>query len=250
VDRRRFLLTSLAGALAAPLAPTNTRAQVSKSVYRIAILSPGPAPHLTEPLIVGLRERGWIVGRNVLIETRYTQGDPQRAEALTTELVQQRVDVIVTSPTATAIAARRVTSDIPIVMQVSGYPVEGGLAKSLGRPEGNVTGMTVYAGGGALFGKFVELLRELVPSSRQLGVFWGYAPPSYREEQVAPATDELRRAARALNVNVRFWQTGRESDLASALAAAAGGPLDALFVTGGVIHGLPEIAPSQSHRAA
>ena len=240
MDRRRFLLTSLAGALAGPLA---AEAQTVGRVYRVGFLTPTSAPHLTDGLIAELRERGWIVGHNVLIEIRYTQGDPQRAEALATELVQQRVDVIVTNPTATAMAAHRVTSVIPIVMYVSGYPVEGGLAKSLARPGGNVTGMTVYAGGGALFGKFVELLRELVPSLRELGVFWGYAPPSYREEQVAPATDELRRAARALNVNVRFWQTGRESDLASALAAAAGAPLDALFVTGGVIHGLPEIAP-------
>jgi putative ABC transport system substrate-binding protein len=102
--------------------------------------------------------------------------------------------------------------------------------------------MAVYAGGGPLFGKYMELLRELVPSLRELGVFWGYAPPSYREEQVAPATDELRRATKVLNVNMRFWQTGRESDLESALAAAAGTPLDALFVTGGVIHSVPETA--------
>ncbi len=111
------------------------------------------------------------------------------------------------------------------------------------QPGGNVTGITLYAGGGALFGKFVELLRELVPSLRTLGVLWGYAPPSYRPEQVAPATEELHRAAKALNVNVRFWQTGTESDLGSALAAAESAPLDALFVTAGVIHGLPDIAP-------
>ena len=153
------------------------------------------------------------------------------------------MDVIVTNITATAMAVRRATSIIPIVMATSGFPVEGGLAKSLARPGGNVTGVTVYAGGGPLFGKYVELLRELVPSMREFGVLWGYAPPSYREEQVAPATDELHRAATALNVTMRFWQTGTESDLDSALAAAAGGPLDALFLTGGVIHGLPQIAP-------
>ena len=76
MDRRRFLLTSLAGALAAPLAPTNARAQVSKSVYRIGMLSPGPVPHLTDPLIAALQERGWAVGRNLVVEFRETQGDP------------------------------------------------------------------------------------------------------------------------------------------------------------------------------
>ena len=215
MDRRRFLLTSLAGALAAPLAPTNTRAQVSKSVYRIGILSPGPVPHRTDPLIAALHERGWVAGRNLLVEFRHTQGDPRRAEALAAEFVDARVDVIVTDITATAMAARRATSIVPIVMMSSGFPVEGGLAKSLARPGGNVTGMAGYAGGGAQFGKYVQLLRELVPSLRELGVLWGYAPPGYRMEQVAPATDELHRAARALNVNVRFWPTGTEGALAT-----------------------------------
>jgi putative ABC transport system substrate-binding protein len=102
--------------------------------------------------------------------------------------------------------------------------------------------MTVYADGGGLFGKFLELLRELQPSLRELGVFWGYAPPSYRLEQVAPAIDELRRAAKAFDVKVHFWQTGTDSDLDAALSAAAMVPLDGLFVTGGVIHNLPEPA--------
>jgi putative ABC transport system substrate-binding protein len=154
--------------------------------------------------------------------------------------VNERADVIVTVVTATAIAARRATNVLPIVMYISGYPVEGGLADSLAKPGGNVTGMTLYAGGGVLFGKFVQLLRELRPSLRELGVFWGYAPPSYRLAQVAPATEELRQAARALNINVHFWQTGTDSDVSAALSAAASAPLDAMFVTAGVINGLPE----------
>ena len=239
MSRRTFVI----GLCAAALAPMPAWAQTAGRVYRVGLLSPGPAPPLTDPLIAALGERGWRVGHNLVVESRFTRGDQQRAETLARELVQERMDVIVTIVTATAMAARRATSIIPIVMAVSGFPVEGGLAKSLARPGGNVTGMTVYAGGGPLFGKFVELLRELVPSMREFGVLWGYAPPSYIEEQVAPATDELRRAATALNVKMRFWQTGTENDLEAALAAAAGAPLDALFVTGGVIHGLPEIVP-------
>jgi putative ABC transport system substrate-binding protein len=240
VKRRAFLGAVTGGLLATPLAAI---AQPAGKVYRMGYLSPGPVPHITDPLMAALGERGWRVGHNLLVESRFTGGDPQRAETLAKELVQEHVDVIVTNVTATAMAARRATSIIPIVMATSGFPVEGGLAKSLARPGGNVTGMTVYAGGGPLFGKYVELLHELVPSMREFGVLWGYASPSYLEEQVAPATDELHRAAKALSVELRFWQTGRESDLQAALAAAAGAPLDALFVTGGVIHGLPEIAP-------
>ena len=237
--RRAFLGTGTA-LLVGPLAAA---AQPAARAYRVGFLSPGPAPVITDRLMAALGERGWKVGHNLLVESRFTGGDPQRAETLARELVQERVDVIVTLVTATAMAAHRATTSIPIVMATSGFPIEGGLAKSLARPGGNVTGMTIYAGGGPLFGKYVELLHELVPSMREFGVLWGYAPPSYREEQVAPATDELRRAGAVLNVKMRFWQTGRESDLQAALTAAAGAPLDALFVTGGVIHLLPEIAP-------
>ncbi len=235
MDRRTLVI----GVCATVLVPMSARAQTAGRVYRVGLLTP-TATATIDSLIAALRERGWMVGRNLVVEIRYTQGDPERAETLARDLVQERVDVIVTNVTATAMAARRATSVIPIVMLTSGFPVEGGLAKSLARPGGNVTGMTLYAGG-LLFGKFVQLLRELVPSLRELGVLWSYAPPSYRPEQVAPATDELRRAAKALNVKLRFWQTGTEGDLGSALTAAANAPLDALFVTSGLIHALPEI---------
>jgi putative tryptophan/tyrosine transport system substrate-binding protein len=242
MDRRRFLATALAGAWAKLIAVRDTRAQESKSVYRIGILQPGPNPQLADPLIAGLGERGWVGGRNLVIEFRYTDGDSVRAEALARDLVEARMDVIVTNVTATAMAARRATSAVPIVMLTSGFPVEGGLANSLRRPGGNVTGITVYAGGGPIFGKYVELLRELVPHLREFGVLWGFAPPSYKIEQVAPATDALRRAANALKLNMRFWETGTERALVAALASAANLPLDALFVTSGTIHGQPEIA--------
>jgi putative ABC transport system substrate-binding protein len=211
--------TLIIGLCSAAVVPMGARAQTTERVYRVGYLTPGPGPGGSRPLldllIAALRERGWMVGRNLIIEIRDTRGDPVRAEALAKELVQARADLIVTSATGTAMAAHRATTVVPIVMITSGVPVEGGLAKSLARPGGNVTGMTIYAGGFGLWGKYLELLRELVPSLRELGVLWGYAPPSYRMEQVAPATDELRRAANALNVNVRFWQTGRESDLRS-----------------------------------
>ena len=238
VNRR----TLVNGFCIAALVPTIARAQVVGKVYRIGVLTPNPASALPGLLIASLRERGWVVGRNLAVEIHDTKGDPERAEALAKDLVREPVDLIVTNVTATAMAARRATSVIQIVMLTSSFPVEGGLANSLARPGGNVTGMTLYAGG-LLFGKFVQLLRELVPSLRELGVLWGYAPPSYRPEQVAPATDELHRAAKALNITVRFWQTGTEGDLEAALSAAAGAPLDALFVTAGVIHSRPDIAP-------
>ena len=235
---RRTLLRALPLAACVPL---SGRAQTTGRVYRLGFLAPGPALPLSDALIAALSDRGWG-SRNLVVDFRHTQGDPERAESLARELAKERADVIVTVVTATAIAARRATNVVPIVMYISGYPVEGGLADSLAKPGGNVTGMTLYAGGGALFGKFVQLRRELRPSLRELGVFWGYAPPSYKPEQVAPATEELRQAARALNINVHFWQTGTASALGDALSAASSAPLDAMFVTAGVIHQLPETA--------
>lgn len=232
--------TLVCGLCAAALMPMNARAQTTGPVSRVGILTPAPQRFL-DRAIEALAERGWVVGRNLIVDTRYTQGDPHRAESLARQLVEQRANVIVTHFTATAMAARSATSVTPIVMASSGFPVEGGLANSLARPGGNVTGVAVYASGGALFGKYVQLLREVVPSLRELGVFWGYAPPSYKLEQVAPAIEELHRAAGALNVNVRFWQTGSEGDLATAFSAASNRPPDGLFVTSGVIHPVPEI---------
>ena len=231
---RRTLLKALPIAI---YVPPSARAQTTGRVYRLGVLAPGPAPQLSNAFIAAMGDRGYG-SRNLVIDVRYTQGNPDLAESLARELVTERVDVIVTAVTATAMAAQRATKVVPIVMYISGYPVEAGLAHSLARPGGNVTGMTSYAGGGDLFGKFVQLLGELRPSMRELGVFWGYAPPSYSEAQVAPATEGLRQAARALNVKVHFWQTGNDSDLGAALSAAAIAPLDALFVTAGVIHEL------------
>jgi hypothetical protein len=91
-----------------------------------------------------------------------------------TELLDVKVDVIVTVVTGNALAARRMTSTVPIVMLTSGYPVEAGLAASLGRPGGNVTGNSVYAGG-ELFGKYIEILSQIVPGMAKLAVFWDYA---------------------------------------------------------------------------
>src|SRR5262249_34590294 len=152
------------GLLATPLAAV---AQPTAKVYRVGFLSPGPAPVITDRLMAALGERGWKVGHNLLVESRFTGGDPQRAETLARELVQEPGDVIVTFGPAAGKAGPRAATSIPIVMATSGFPIEGGLAKSLARPGGNVTGMTIYAGGGPLFGKYVDLLHELVPSMRE-----------------------------------------------------------------------------------
>jgi putative tryptophan/tyrosine transport system substrate-binding protein len=146
-----------------------------------------------------------------------------------------KVDVIVTLVTGNAIAAKRATAVIPIVMMVSGYPVEVGLAESYARPGGNVTGNTAYAGA-EVFGKHVEILRLLVPHMRLLAVLWGYVPPFVHDAEGRLALDELKGAAKILGVSLRVRETRKMEDVESALRAVSREQADALYVSGGSVH--------------
>ena len=155
--RRRFLIA--AGALIA--APVRVVAQQAGRVYRIGYLQIAPRNaqvHLIEAFERGLRELGYSVGRNVLIEYRFADGKTERLPGLAAELVRLNVDVIVTGVNANIRAALEATKTIPIVTAVALYPVEDGLVASLGRPGGNVTGLTQHAGDEVA--KRLQLLRE------------------------------------------------------------------------------------------
>ena len=133
MDRRRFLLTSLAGVLAAPLA---AEAQPGGKVYRVGRLAGGTEASTLEAFRQGLRDLGWAVDQNLLIEARSAEGQHDRLPALAVELVQLRVDVIVAAGDAAIEAARRATRSIPIIMAASTDAVERGfVASSLGRVE-------------------------------------------------------------------------------------------------------------------
>src|SRR6185436_16529749 len=191
ITRRQFVL-----ATSAMLVPKPAMAQSTKKV-RLGLLEVIPLPPLTNPFFEALRVRGWVVGRNLDVETRATGSDPSRALALARELVEQGVDVLVTVTTANARAAKQASRSVPIVMLASGYPVESGLVASLARPGGNVTGLASYAGTG-VWGKYVAFLAELVPSLREMGVLFGYAPPAYAQAEADLVIDEMRRAAELL----------------------------------------------------
>jgi ABC-type uncharacterized transport system substrate-binding protein len=219
-------------ALAAPLA---AEAQQAGKVYRIGLLSSRPYPPMLESFVAEMGRTGWIEGRDYVLDPSYTEGEQSRAATLAKELVNRRVDLILTSNTANALAARQASDTIPIVMLASGYPVESGLASSLARPGGNVTGNSIYAGT-ELFGKYVSLLREVSPGMRRLGVLWDYAPPAFSARETEIALDELQRAARALGVGVTVQMIRGRTDLNPALAALAHERIDGLFVTSGPVH--------------
>ena len=139
MDRRAFLGALTGSLLAAPLAAA---AQQAGKVYRIGVLLPTAIPFVMTAFVDGLRERGWIEGRDFVLETRLTGFVTDQADVAARELVASKVDVILAGVTGNAVAAKRATTQIPIVMLTSGYPVEAGLAQSFARPGGNITGNT------------------------------------------------------------------------------------------------------------
>jgi putative ABC transport system substrate-binding protein len=144
MDRRRFLLTSLAGALAVP---RDARAQRSDRIYRIGYLSYRPCDISVEPkgaFRQGLRELGYIEGRNLVIECRDAVGRVDRFPDLAVELTRLKIDVLAAESTPASLAAKGATTTIPIVMMNVGDPVRSGLVASLARPGGNITGVALF----------------------------------------------------------------------------------------------------------
>src|SRR5262245_3690716 len=151
-------------------APPAVEAQSTDKIYRIGYLSIGSASTTyTRPIEAfrqGLRELGWVERRNLLIEYRFAEGQAERLPALADELARLKVDLIVASPTPSALAAQQATRTIPIVGLSLTEPGAVGLVSSLARPGGNVTGIT-YGVDTEIFGKQLQLLKEVVPTVRR-----------------------------------------------------------------------------------
>ena len=145
----------------------------------------------------GLRELGYAEGSNVLVEYRYAEGDLARLAALAVELVDRKVDIIVTAGGQATRAARKATSTIPIIMTNDPDPVGSGFVASLGRPGGNITGLSTLAP--ELNGKRLELLKEVLPKSSRVAVIG-----TSTQEGHAQAIKGLELAARALNVQIQY----------------------------------------------
>jgi putative ABC transport system substrate-binding protein len=209
VDRRRFLLTSLAGALAAP---RGADAQQPTKIARIGYLTTADvatAPHhLREAFLKGLRDLGYVEGRNLVIEYRSAEGKVERLPALAAELVSLKVDVILAPASAHVLAAKQATRTIPIVFVNSGDPVASGLVTSLARPGGNVTGLSTLTVD--LVGKCLEQLHQAVPGVSRIAVLWNPGDSPERTEK-----DTLKRAeaaGRALGVRLQFVEVRGPAD--------------------------------------
>jgi putative ABC transport system substrate-binding protein len=237
MDRRSFVAL-VGSALAAPLA----RAQRSGKIAKLGILGAGVVliEHpFWKPFFAALGKRGWPVGGGLSLEIREGRGDPARALAMARELVGQRVDAILAISTLSAVAAKAATEKIPVVTWC-GYPVEAGLARSLARPGGTVTGVANYAGA-PVWGKFVELLREVKPGMRELGVLWDYSPPGFPDGEIPIPV--IQKSAQQMGIKTHVWMVRSEQNLDEALAAIGKSSVEALILTnGGGFHNQPELA--------
>ena len=206
------------------------QAQQPTKIPRIGYVSGQGDPKAPGPLVEGfrqgLRDLGYVEGKNILVEYRYTvEGGVDRVPGLVTELVQLKVDVLVATSTSAIRAAKQATKTIPIVMVSPTDPVAAGFVDSLARPGGNITGVVRLSR--ELSGKRLELLKEAVPRISRIGVLWdGSAAPG-----PAIAFKEYEAAARSLKLEFQSLEVrGPHPDLDGAFQAAAKGRVNALIV--------------------
>ena len=226
MDRRRFLLTSLAGALAAPL--TAEAQQHDRTQPRIGVLMFNPmARDFQEGFLENLRDHGYIDGQNILVEWRMAAGRTDRAQALAEELVRLGVNVIVAVTTPAVQAAKNATRTIPIVMAAAGDPVGTGFVASLARPGGNITGISSIAA--ELSAKRIELLRELIPGLTRVALLALGASPFSK-----PLVDETRIATKRVGIQLQVLDVRHPQDIKTAFAAIAKERAGAVLVPTGV----------------
>ena len=210
--RRRDFLGVLGGAAA--VWPLVARAQQPvEKVPRIGLLWPGasvPASPRMELFRRGLREQGYVDGRNVVIELRYAQGGPQQLPDLAADLVRTNVDVIWTAGDLATKLAQQATATIPIVALADDM-LAAGLVTSLSRPGGNTTGLTILAS--ELSAKRLELLKNIFPGISRVAALWD---PTTGTSQVTVTKE----AAQSLNVNLQILEVRNRDDLARAFQAA------------------------------
>ncbi len=221
MDRRTFIGNVARGLLAVPLAAS---AQKMEKVYRIGILEAIPAAQNTanlDALRKGLRDLGYVEGRNLVIEYRSADGRAERFPELASELVRLKVDLIVTRGTPAASAAKNATETIPVVMATMGDP--RAIVASFARPGGNITGVTTFST--ELTAKQIQLLKELVPNLARIALVHNMGNPA-----APPEWEETKKAARSLGVQPELLDVRTQADLGQAFERAVRQHVDALLI--------------------
>jgi putative tryptophan/tyrosine transport system substrate-binding protein len=224
MQRRAFLVALGTGLLVAPLATAAQEAGKLRRIGFLALNNPEAAKHLFAALRQGLRESGWVEGKNLLIEFRYADSVVERLPVLVAELIRLKVDIIVTGSSVPTQAAKDATGTIPIVMASGADALAEGFVTSLARPTGNITGMTALIGP-EIVGKQMELLREVAPAASQVAAL---ANPSNASHSALVAVFET--AARAFGVQPQIIEAGAPERFEDAFATMRKGRAAALVV--------------------
>ena len=202
------------------LAPLAAEAQSAGKVYRIGFIltvAPNEAEHLIKALDEGLRELGYVEGRNIVFERRFAEGKQERLPALAAELVRLNVDVIVTGSNPVIAAVKQATAKIPVVMAASRDPVGAGFIASVARPGGNITGLANDPAP-EILGKNLELLKEAIPRASRMALLWNPVPPA-----AGTYKNAVESAARKLGVTLQPVEVRGRNEFEGAFAAMVRG---------------------------
>src|SRR5450432_320382 len=244
---RRREFTTLIGCAA--LLPRATRAQQASSLPRVGLVSIGADPGdpvVFRPFLGQLRELGYIEGRNISLERRFAAGRDELIGDFVADLVQRKVDIIVVTGDRESTTAKNATATIPIVTIVATDPIRTGLAASLARPGGNVTGLTTMDRG--IYGKRIEILKQVVPHLSKAALLLTLGNGTYTPG--SPWAHDVDTDARSLGVELFIVETD-PTNLEAAIASAAAHGAQALVVAsdGTLVARRREIAESAiTHR--
>jgi putative tryptophan/tyrosine transport system substrate-binding protein len=219
---RRALIRGLS--TIAILTPTAGYPQTLAKAARVGLLmttTPVAASHIVVAFADGLRAFGYLEGKSLILEYRWAEGRPERFDDLVADLIRQRVDVIVASSQAAALAAKRATRTIPIVMVNATNPVEAGLVASFARPGGNVTGLSQQITP-EIRRKHLQLVKELLPKASRVAVL--------RSPATAIDLQDYETAGRMLEMQVQLVSVGDRDDLKRAFGAVARDRVNSLIV--------------------
>jgi putative ABC transport system substrate-binding protein len=222
MDRRTFIGSIASAVVATPL---GALAQQQGKVWRIGFLSQSSASLsslYTDAFLKGMRDLGYIEGKNLIVEWRFGDGKFERLPSLAADLVQLRVDVIVATPSPAIAAAQKATTTIPIVMASAGDPLGSGFVKSLARPQGNITGLSVM--GSDTGAKQLELLRSVVPKLSRVAVLTPTAADS-------PTSRSVRAAAQKAGVDSLVVEASTSQEIEGAFSTLVRAKADAVIVS-------------------
>jgi len=234
VRRRAALATGIAMGLLACQMVFAAGVRQPGRVARIGILAAGSRQlmaqfSILEPFFGRLAQLGYVEGRNLAVEYRFADGQPERLPALAAELIRLKVDVILALGPAAARAAGQASSTVPVVFTLVGDAVAEGLVDNLARPRGNLTGVSI-SGGVEIVGKRIQLLKEAMPSIGRIAVLWNPGNPSH-----AAIMREMPAVAKASGVELRTLEVRRPEDFDALFASIARDRVDGAVVLEDVI---------------